>query len=483
MPKRAHNSTFPEELHFNGTIYAGPTELYRLAKSTPNVPLETFLGRLRKHNNIGEIDEVSISESLYLTVEEYQQKHRVRKTWIDVEGKRIDLYLFYQTEQSRATVPYSAFYQRLKSFRNKETIDTVLMKNALTFETSDWISFYGGGRHKSFIYEGEIYQEHYGKKFHGISAFLKTINRYNDKGVVWSRIKAGWNIDDSLSIPVDFNTERKGIIYKITRISTGQIYVGLSLSSIEQRWYFHISNAMRNSKTKLAQAIKDDGEDGFIRKVLEDNIKSQEKLSEREIYWGEKFDVLGPQGFNMAKLGGIGGAHGVAVEWKGERFQSITEASYVIGKRENLAPYTVESSLRSGKPLPKRQRKHSKHKDAGSILFRRWLALKNRYPYDLAPEWRDDYDVFKSDVGSSYRKESKLLRIDKTKPWGPCNWQWGSATQMVEATHGKKIVIYGVEYPSLKAASNAFGIRYSTLKYRINIQGLSPEEAVERPLR
>lgn len=482
MPKRTHNSTYPEELRFNGTIYAGPTELYRLAKPTPSVSLETFFGRLRKHNKTGELDEVSIKESLYLTVEEYQQKHSIRKTWIDFEGKRIDLYCFYQNEQSRATVSYSAFYQRLKSFRKKETIDTEIMENALTFETSDWISFYGGGRHRKFIYMGELYPAHFGKKFHGISAFLKTIERYLEKGMVWSRIKAGWDIDSALSIPIDFKTERTGLIYKITRVGTGQIYIGLTLSSIDQRWNFHVYNAMKGSQTELAQAIQEDGPDGFIREILEDNIENPEKLKEREIYWVKNLGALGPNGLNIAKPGGIGGAHGVAVEWEGEKFQSITEASYVIGKRENLAPYTVESRLRSGRPLPKRQRKHSKHKDAGSNLFRRWLALKNRYPNNLSLEWRDDFDAFKSDVGQTFHKKLKLMRIDKTKPWGSQNWYWGSATQMIEATHGKSIKVYNVKYPSLKALADAFGIGYSTMKNRIREQGLTPEEAVERPL-
>jgi hypothetical protein len=53
---------------------------------------------------------------------------------------------------------------------------------------------------------------------------------------------------------------------------------------------------------------------------------------------------------------------------------------------------------------------------------------------------------------------------------------------MVEATHGKSIVVKETEFPSLQAVAKAFGIGYSALKDRINRRGLTPEQAVSEPL-
>jgi len=482
MPTRAYNSSFPEKLHFNGADYHGPTELFHSVKPPPKVALDSFRSRLRKWNQSGWLDEAVIYDSLYLTVKEYQQKYRGRKTWVDVGYSQIDLLEYFQNNSTRAAVSYRIFWQRLKRLIKSYAVDESLLEDALTFSSSDWISFYGGGRHRSFYYGGDLFPDYFGKKFHGFSAFLKTVGRYADKDVVWSRLKAGWDIDSALSIPVDVGTERTGRIYKITRLKTGQIYVGLTRSTIEQRWSFHVRNALNGAKTKLSKTIRKDSPSGFSIETIEDDIRESITLGEREIYWVNKLNTLGPQGLNMAKPGNLGGAKGVQFEWEGRTFSSITEAAYVLGQERNLPSYVVESRLRSGEPLPTKSRKHSKHPDAGSNLFRRWLALKKRYPSEVDPEWSDSFDAFKADVSPSLRQELRLTRIDNSKPWGPGNWKWVTPTKMVEATHGKSIFVKETEFPSLQAVAKAFGIGYSVLKDRINRQGLTPEQAVSEPL-
>ena len=207
MPIRAYNSSFPEKLCFNGADYQGPTELFHSVRPPPKVALNTFRNRLSKWNQSGLLDEAVIHDSLYLTVEEYQQKYRVRKTLVDVGCRQIDLLEYFQNNSTRATISYRTFWQRLKRFIKSNAVDETLLEDALTFSSSDWISFYGGGRHRSFNYKGDLFPDYFGKKFHGFSAFLKTVGRYADKDVVWSRLKAGWDIDSALSIPVDRSEE------------------------------------------------------------------------------------------------------------------------------------------------------------------------------------------------------------------------------------------------------------------------------------
>lgn len=180
MSRRAHNSKFPEHFSFEGKNYSGPSELHHSA-SGQKVNLGTFTGRLRKRLTDGNLDDEIIREALYLAPSEYRHRYGVRKTWIEVDGKKIDLESFYKDESSRAATSYRTFWQRLKKRRR---IDHELLDHALTLSSSAWISFYGGGRHRDFVYEGNLYPGHFGREFHGISAFLKTIGRYADKSTI-----------------------------------------------------------------------------------------------------------------------------------------------------------------------------------------------------------------------------------------------------------------------------------------------------------
>jgi len=482
LTRRAHNSTFPEKLVLSGKSYQGPTELYRSVNPEPTISMNTFLGRIRKLNLMDKLEDQLILEALYLPIKEYMEKYSVRKTLVNVESQEIELADYYKEHKEKANVDYPTFRARLKNSKTTDALDSEILIQALTLTSEKWISFYGGGRHRPFVYVGDLYPQHSGKRFHGISAFLRVIGRYSDKSTIWSRLKLGWDIDSALSISVDFRTERFGRIYKVTRLSTGQIYIGLTLSSIEQRWSFHLSAARRNSRTKFAQAIRDDGPDGFHLEVLEDNIDSPLKLQERETYWVKKLDSRGLNGLNTAPAGAIGSSRGVPVIFENESFESIKEAGHVLGKRNGIPSFTVERCIRNGLELPNKTRKNSNHIEAGTNLFRRWLALKKRHHNDIDIEWRDNYDIFKKDVGLMPKEGLRLIRINSEKPWGPGNWCWGNDTEFVQSIHGKPISAHGKSYPSLKALADAFGIGYSTLKNRIRVQKLSPEYAVDLPL-
>jgi len=482
LTHRAHNSTFPEKLILSGKSYQGPTELYRSVRPEPIISMNTFMGRIRKLHLMDKLEEQFIKEALYMPIKEYMEKYSVRKSFVNVEGQEIELADYYKNHKEKANVDYPTFRSRLKNSKNINALDSAILFQALTLINEKWITFYGGGRHRPFVYVGDLYPQYLGKGFHGISAFLRVIGRYDDKSIIWSRIKLGWNIDSALEIPVDILKDHLGRIYKITRLSTEQVYVGLTKSSIKQRWSFHLSSAKGNTMKKIAQAIRNDGPEGFKFEILEDNIDSNSKLKERETYWVEKLDSRGLNGLNTAPAGAIGSSKGVPVIFENESFESIKEAGHVLGKRNGIPSFTVERCLRNGLELPKKTRKNSNHSEAGTNLFRRWLALKKRSYNEIDIEWRDNYDIFKKDVGMMPKEGLRLIRINSEKPWGPGNWYWGDDTEFVQSIHGKPISVHGQTYPSIKALADAFGIGYSTLKNRINVQNLPPEDAVDLPL-
>lgn len=79
-------------------------------------------------------------------------------------------------------------------------------------------------------------------------------------------------------------------IYKITRLSTNEVYIGKS-TNIKDRWIQHIKTAMNCgtiATSILHTTMRKDGIDQFTFEVIEEVPK--DKLSEREKYWINFYD-------------------------------------------------------------------------------------------------------------------------------------------------------------------------------------------------
>ena len=102
--------------------------------------------------------------------------------------------------------------------------------------------------------------------------------------------------DNYVKKPVDEMVKRvlKGEnpsgIYKITRLKTGEIYIGKSVN-IKDRWVQHAKSCYHCgtiSHSILHTTLEKDGIEQFTWEVLEQVPK--DKLSEREKYWIEFYD-------------------------------------------------------------------------------------------------------------------------------------------------------------------------------------------------
>lgn len=93
-------------------------------------------------------------------------------------------------------------------------------------------------------------------------------------------------------------------IYKVTNKLNGKIYIGKTLSSIEERWKQHCWDSRKESKEKrpLYAAIRKYGEENFFVEQVEECSDSM--VNEREIYWIEWYGSF-KYGYN-ATLGGDG---------------------------------------------------------------------------------------------------------------------------------------------------------------------------------
>jgi len=407
------------------------------------------------------------------------QKHGTRKTNLIIENSNLCLNDYYHS--GNFTTPYQVLRTRAISLQKRGLLSSESIFHAATLDNNQWTSLYGGGRRRKFTYTGTAYPELAGASFTSISQFLYKIGRLSDRSIIWSRLKQSWKLDDALTIPYSKDRSCCGAIYAAIRLKTCEIYVGLTTTSVRQRWSFHINNA-KNGIGKLAKAIQEDGSEGFKVITLESGIKDTESLSSREIYWANKLRAHGPLGLNSAKAGGLGTPRGIPKSYNGRDFSSQSEAERILSKETSLPTYVIRNRIKENKPIPLHVRKHSKHRLAGSNIFRRWLALIKRHPDMIFLQWECSFDSFLHDV-SPVPPKKQLTRIDPTQPWGPNNFSWLTKKEAIELTHGKSIIVFGKLYRSHTALANAFKISVSTLKNRVFKQRMSYEEAVTRKIR
>lgn len=103
------------------------------------------------------------------------------------------------------------------------------------------------------------------------------------------------------------------IIYKVTNLVNGKLYIGLTTQTLRERRYGHMFNARNPHKgdgdAYFYNAIRKYGEHNFKWEVIEiaPNFDREEEvmdyLNEREVYWIALYDSYN-NGYNLTKGGG-----------------------------------------------------------------------------------------------------------------------------------------------------------------------------------
>jgi group I intron endonuclease len=403
--------------------YAGLYDLHRSIGQKSVVCVETFCSRIRSRRikNNGELSDFDITQALFLSKKEYFSIYAKRRTEISVEGKNIVLENFYNKTDS-SIISCGTFRQRVLSLIKRDMLDGDSLNDALSMDNSIWISFYGGGRKRNFIYEGDLCPKYCGKFFYSVASFLRTIGKYSEKAIIWSRLKKGWRLDDAISEPVLSIDERPGKIYLIENICTHEKYVGLTVMSLQNRWWHHLRTAVESmSNTPLHKSIREFGKDNFTIVCIEESL-SQDILPEKEKYWIETLGTITPNGFNVLEGGQTGGGRRKKIIYEDVEYNSIVQATYVLSQKTGLPEHVVAKRLYANQKMPTRARRHSKHPDAGTNLWRRWKQLirstkLNIRNGEVADEWLE-YDNFKNDTFKTFNPALCLTRKDETLPWG-----------------------------------------------------------------
>lgn len=88
------------------------------------------------------------------------------------------------------------------------------------------------------------------------------------------------------------------IIYKVTNVLNGKVYIGQSRHSLEFRKWQHLNKAHKHVNTHLYNAMNKYGYENFKFEVIDDSAKSSEELNQLEIYYIGKYDSIAT-GYNM----------------------------------------------------------------------------------------------------------------------------------------------------------------------------------------
>ena len=115
-------------------------------------------------------------------------------------------------------------------------------------------------------------------------------------------------------------------------------------------------------------------------------------------------------------------------------------------------------------------------------LYRVWSH--HRKQNTICDEWSDLSVFHRWAKESGYRDGLYLWRIDTTKPISPSNCEWHDKAQHVEpeVKEYDTITEYNGIIGTPKQICEKIGVVFETVRYRMNINGMSLKEAIEKPL-
>lgn len=133
------------------------------------------------------------------------------------------------------------------------------------------------------------------------------------------------------------------IIYKITNLTNGMVYIGRSNKTLEEAWTTHRREGRQKNPVRLiGQVIKEFGVENFAHEVIEECDADQ--LRARHKYWMEAYDSQ-TKGYNKQHSGGNLVDHSTVLEMYAEG-----KTSAEIAAKLHCDERTVVSHIKADKP-------------------------------------------------------------------------------------------------------------------------------------
>lgn len=122
------------------------------------------------------------------------------------------------------------------------------------------------------------------------------------------------------------------VIYKVTNLVNGKIYIGKTVRTVEERKKQHIYVAIHNNSNFIFhKALRKYGENSFTWEVI-DTAETENDLKEKEIFWITHYNSYiqnkNSNGYNMS-LGGEGQS---GLKWSEESKRKLSESIKLSGR-------------------------------------------------------------------------------------------------------------------------------------------------------
>ena len=118
------------------------------------------------------------------------------------------------------------------------------------------------------------------------------------------------------------------IVYEITDLTNGKIYVGQTIGTLEHRFAQH-----KHADSLIGKAIREHGAENFLPEVIE-KCQTREELNAREKFWIIALNSLYPSGYNV-----VGGEYDIA--------QKILDVATVLFSEKDYAEVSVHEILKA----------------------------------------------------------------------------------------------------------------------------------------
>lgn len=144
------------------------------------------------------------------------------------------------------------------------------------------------------------------------------------------------------------------IIYKITNLVNGKIYVGQTVRDLDERIAEH-----KRHDGIVGRAIKKYGEGNFCFEVI-DKANNIDELNEKEKYWIRFNDCIKPNGYNLCEGGGNTKGYRHREESKRKMSETQKARGSQKGKKNHFYGKTHSSEQKKKWSKERKGRKHSK---------------------------------------------------------------------------------------------------------------------------
>lgn len=290
----------------------------------------------------------------------------------------------------------------------------------------------------------------YGITYPNLEEAIRVLNPPASSRTIARRIKDGFAPDDAFQ-RIPNPGYRNGIIYLVTHVESGKMYVGLTVQTFELRWNQHKEDSRKHyikSEESLHAAMREFGHTAFEIAII-DRGTTKTDLEAKERKWIRRLETMVPKGFNISTGGTSGGSNPIPKEIDEFQFLSINEANQYVAKTRGISLHAAKWRVLHDK-IDTKSPAESGESLVKSPTYKSWGRIKhgvlNPKSKDYIPDielynpWKE-FDKFLKDNGQPPEPGMAFTRLDKSLGYFPgnCNWLTKSQASKINAVNMKKL--------------------------------------------